>query len=54
MQKSAKNIWGKKMNQKKFDKQLEKSLIETFALNWGVSKRAARECLFMFRKQKTK
>ena len=36
------------------DKKLEKDLIATIALNWGVTKRVARECLYRFVKQNTK
>ena len=36
------------------DKKYENTLIATIALNWGVSKRAIREHMDMFRKQKTK
>ena len=36
------------------DKKIEKSLIKMIAANWRISVCAARECLFMFRKQKTK
>lgn len=38
----------------KNNKKYENTLIKTIALNWGITKRAAREYLYMFKKQKTK
>lgn len=36
------------------NKNLEKKLVTTIALNWGVTRNTARKCLYMFKKQKTK
>ncbi len=42
------------MLQKNKVKKEEKYLIDQIAHNWNISKRAAREYLYMFKKQKTK
>jgi len=42
------------MLKKIYNKKLEKDLIATIAHNWDITKRAARDYLYMLKKQKTK
>lgn len=42
------------MFKKLHDKKQERDLIATIAHNWDITKRAARDYLYLFRKQKTK
>ena len=36
------------------NKKIEKTLIKTMALAWGISQSAAQNCFYMFKNQKTK